>query len=109
MTTPERPKPGPRPTTPKPTRSTLAQAVGGLPLPPRVAKPPPPRFAKPLAASSAKPAMAKPSTAKPRPAQSGKPNTDGAGWGTVAGRLGGFNPARPSLSSLQTEPPRKRR
>jgi hypothetical protein len=104
MTTPERPRPGPRPTTPKPTRSTLAKAVGGLPLPPRVAKPPAPRIFKPLSASPAKP-----STAKPRPAQSGKPNTDGAGRGTVAGRLGAFNVARPSLSSLRGEPPRKRR
>jgi len=104
MTTPERPKPDLRPATLTPTRSTLAKAVGALPLPPRVAGPPAPRFSKPLAASPPKP-----STAKPRPAQSGKPNTDGAGRGTVAGRLGTFNPTRPSLSSLQGEPPRKRR
>ena len=104
MTIPERPKPGPRPATPKPTRSTLAKAVGGLPVPPRVAKPPAPRISKPLGASPAKP-----STAKPRPPQSGKPNTDGAGRGTVAGRLGAFNVARPSLSSSQRGLPRRGR
>ena len=102
MPTSERPRPGPRHETPKPPRSTLAQAVGGLPLPPRVGKPPASRVSKPLGASPAKP-----SAAKPRPANPAKPASDERHGASVAGRLGAFSPKRPSLSSVQSEPPRR--
>jgi len=104
MSPPERPKPGPRQPIPKPTRSTLAKAVGGLPLPPRVAKPPAPRVSKPPGASPAKP-----TTAKPRPAQPSKPSSDNAGRGSVAGRLGAFGSKSPNLSPVESELPRQRR
>ncbi|HEV8495686.1 MAG TPA: hypothetical protein VGQ56_02425 [Gemmatimonadaceae bacterium] len=98
MSPSDRPKPGPRPQTPRPAPSTLAKAVGGLPLPPRIAKPPDPRVFKPLG-----PSPAKPSTARPRAAHPSKPSADHV-RGSVAGRLGTFNPKRPIVSRAQDEP-----
>src|SRR5512133_637757 len=82
---------------PKPvTRQTLAGAVGGLPVPPRLAKPPAPRVAKPAAASPARPAAAKPHAPhafKLLASTLGKRQS-------VAGRLGAF-----VVTPLRSAPP----
>ena len=72
---------------PKPaTRQTLAGAVGSLPAPPRLAKPPAPRVAKPAVASPARP-----TTVKPRAPQAFKLLASTLGKRqSVAGRLGAF-------------------
>lgn len=64
---------------------TLAKAVGGLPLPPKLGRPPMPRVNKPAPASPQRPAAAKP----PAPKAS-KPVPSAAGRRSVAGRLGSF-------------------
>src|SRR5437773_271211 len=70
---------------PKPTRGTLAAAVGGLPLPPRLAKPPAPRVSKPPLI-----ALLKPSASKPHPPKPNKPASSSKALKSVAGRLGAF-------------------
>src|SRR5512142_3277868 len=90
MSTSDRSIPGPRQSTPKPVGATLAKRVGGLPIPPRLAKPPALRVTKPLGASPPRPALA-----KPRPDRPSKPNSDRAGRGTIAGQLGSFTPSGP--------------
>ena len=68
---------------------TLSRMVGGLPLPPKLAKPPVARFAKPLLA-----APLKPSVSKPRPPQPRKP-ASAVGRVSIAGRLGSIMPRKP--------------
>jgi hypothetical protein len=68
----------------------LSKAVGGLPLPPKIARPPAPRFAKPLLA-----APLRPSTSKPHPPQPNKPVSGTKGRAGMAARLGSIMPKNP--------------
>jgi hypothetical protein len=74
---------------------TLAGAVGGLPVPPRLAKPPAPRVAKPAAAS-----LFRLAAAKPRALLAAKPASSVAKRQSVAGRLGAF-----VVTPLKSAPP----
>jgi hypothetical protein len=85
MTKPERPQQSSRTPPPKPPRGTLAAAVGGLPLPPKLAKPPSPTVHKPMLAV---PLRATPS--KPHPPKPARPIEPGVARVSVAGRLGAF-------------------
>jgi hypothetical protein len=71
------------------TLRSLSRAVGGLPQPPTLGRPPAPRFAKPLTA-----APLKPSGARPRSPNTAKPVT-GVARGSVAGKLGSFGARKP--------------
>jgi hypothetical protein len=84
-------KPGsPRPKPPAQSRPTLARSVGGLPLPPKLPKPPVPRVMKPLLA-----APPKATVSKPHPPTPNKPAPSAAtARASVAGKLGSFMPKR---------------
>jgi hypothetical protein len=84
-------------------RQSLARSVGGLPLPPRLAKPPVSRVMKPLLA-----APPKPSTSKPHPPKTNKPAASADGRASVAGKLGSFMP-RPKSSGSSRASGKKRR
>jgi len=74
---------------------SLAGAVGGLPVPPRLAKPPAPRVAKPSPVSPARP-----SAAKAHAPQAAKPVSGSGTRQSVAGRLGAF-----VVKQLKSAPP----
>src|SRR5690349_17701667 len=98
----ERPQQASRTPPPKPPRGTLAAAVGGIPLPPKLAKPPSPAVHKPMLAT---PPKASPS--RPHPPKPAKPVERTTARPSVAGRLGAFGGGRPTLSA--TSAGKKRR
>jgi hypothetical protein len=89
MKKPERPQQASRKPPPKPPRGTLAAAVGGLPLPPRLAKPPAPAIHTPIVM-----APPKASTSRPHPPKGAEHASSATVRPSVAGRLGAFGAKR---------------
>jgi len=82
----------------RPKPQSLSRAMGPLPIPPRLGRPPALRVIKP-----APPSHTRPSTATPRAPQVSKPVSAAAHGLGVAGRLGAF--AATPLKSVQ--PPKR--
>lgn len=74
----------------KPRKKSLSESMGGLPLPPKLGKPPAPRVLKPLL-----PSPPRPSTSKPHPPQPNMPIAGTKGRASVAGRLGSILNKKP--------------